>query len=102
MRASLALLIALAACAEAPDFGPGPDGAALGAWPVLQPLPGLLAQGEGGVLTEADAGSLQARAAALRARARRLSGPVIEPATRTRMEAALRHPPKVAVRPGSG
>jgi hypothetical protein len=86
--------LALAACADVPRLGTAPGARALAApWPRIAPLGPLLAAGAEARLTPALTGDLTARAAALRARAARLRGPVIEAATRARMQAAqARHP----------
>lgn len=91
------LLLAAAAgpagCARFPAF-PGGEVAATGDYPALLPLELLLARGAGGAIDAGLTARLEARGAALRARAAALRGPVIEPPTRARMAAALARAPR--------
>jgi hypothetical protein len=94
MRPALPRLLALALLAACASF-PKLDGAATraapsGPYPALVPLDALLAEaGAPGRGVEASQG-LQARAAALKARAAALRGrPVIDRATRARLDAAV-------------
>ncbi len=91
-RARAALVgavLALAACAQFPQVDAlpalGPDAAP----PALLPLDGLLAQAEGPAVAEAAGAALLARAERLKARARLMRGPVLEPETRARLATAI-------------
>ncbi len=82
-------LAALAACGTLPDLGAREDPPGARDYPAILPLGPLLAQAEGGVIAPDLTASLEARGAALRARAAALKRPVIERATRARLTAAL-------------
>ena len=86
----LLLCLALAGCAEAPSLDGRISAAAAAApYPVLQPLAPLLAQAaQPGRITPQTPRQLEGGAAALRARAAALRGPVVDAATRARMQAA--------------
>jgi hypothetical protein len=85
----LVVSLALAGCAQFPRLGGEVSASAqAAAWPRIAPLGPLLALGAEADLTPALAGDLASRAAALRARAARLQRPVIDAATRARMQAA--------------
>lgn len=58
-------------------------------YPRLAPIDQLIAGADDQQITDVTIGGLQARIAGLRARAARLRGPVVDPATRARMQAAL-------------
>lgn len=91
-RAALLICLALTGCTQFPELDAVVSASAKSAaYPRLQPLDGVLAQANAST-TDATAvrGSLAARVAALRARAARMRGPIIEPAIRARMNAALR------------
>ena len=91
MRRPILLLcgLLLAGCDQPPRLGTEVSAAALDApWPRIAPLGPLLAEGAEAGLTPEVSGDLAARAAALKARAARLSTPVIDDATRARMAAA--------------
>ena len=60
-----------------------------GTAPQLVPIEGLIAQAGPGRATASAAGGVAARAAALRARAKAMRGPVHNPATRARLAAAV-------------
>jgi hypothetical protein len=81
--------LALAACTQFPQIdalpAPGPDMAP----PALLPLEGLLAQAGAPAVAEAAGAALAARAERLRARARLMRGPVLEPETRARLATAI-------------
>ncbi len=84
-RATLCLAVCLTvlACAPAPEIAAIPVSS--GAAPKLVPLDGLLAQDTASSLSP----DLTARAASLKARAALMRGPVMDPATRDRLAAAL-------------
>lgn len=69
------LLPALLGCAPLP----GAESAAVAQapYPALEPIDRILAEAEGGAITPATTAGIEARAAALRARAQGLRGPVI-------------------------
>lgn len=91
---ALAAALLLAGCGARPDFGPDDGAAARAGYPAILPLGPLLAQAGGGVITPDFTAAIEARGAALRARAAALRRPVIDAATRARMAAALaRHRP---------
>jgi hypothetical protein len=81
-------LAVLSGCAAFPDFGPDRPLAAGQGYPAILPLGALLAQGAGGTITPDFTASLEARGAALRARAALLRRPVIDRETRARIEQA--------------
>ena len=84
MRFSLALFGLMAACAPFPSIDAGADITA--APPQLIPLAALLAQADGTAATDdTTVTALQARQAALAARAARLRGPVHDASTRDRL-----------------
>lgn len=86
------LLLALAGCGgDVPALDPGfAGGAARGtAYPDLVPAEGLLAAAAGRRLDPREARGMAARAATLRQKARALGGPVIDDATRRRLQDAL-------------
>ena len=84
--------LALAACAPPEDLPPALTAVAASdaPYPALAPLAGLLAQGAapGRVSAQTEA-RVTSAAAALRARAAALRGPVVDPATRARMVAGV-------------
>lgn len=89
-RFALLFCLALAACAEMPDLAL-PAAPASGAAPRILPLDDLVAQARldpPGTAVAAPA-PLMGRAAALRARAAAMRGPVNDPATRARLAAAI-------------
>ena len=90
--ALLCLSLLLAGCTQFPNLDPAVSASAKAApYPTLAPLDGVLARTAGqGADPAAVRGSLAARTAALRARAARMQGPIIEPPVRARMDAALR------------
>jgi hypothetical protein len=79
----VAAFLCLQACTELPALGP----TASGAEPTLVPIDLLLAQADdpGKITTDA----LAARASRLQARAGLMRGPVLDPATRARLAAAI-------------
>ncbi len=85
----LLVLPVLGACAEFPELSGATPVSALAVAPELVPLDGLIAQASGGQLTETTGTALAARASRLRARAALMRGPVTEPQTRARLEAAI-------------
>jgi len=91
----LAVPLALSACLPAPDLPPRRDAGSAPA-PALLPTAGLLRRAEAGPTADTgDTAAPPARAAALRARAARLRGPVVAPAQRARLlasEGRLRRP----------
>lgn len=91
-RAALLLCLALSGCTQFPQLDAVVSASAKSAaYPRLQPLDGVLARANASTTDPAALrGDLAARVAALRARAARLRGPIIEPAVRARMNAALR------------
>ena len=81
-------LVAAILCACAPVVGPHGGPVAPGSYPQLQPIGGLLAQADA---ASADPGpSVEGRAARLRARAALMRAPILDPATRARLAAAIR------------
>lgn len=86
LRPLLPCLLALAACAPMPRIDT-PEAVGRGAAPVILPLDDLLRQAQPGLAAAALASesSLNARAAALRARAALMRGPVNDPETRARL-----------------
>lgn len=95
MRALLlSVLILPGACATLPDPGGRLSAAAneSAAPPELVPLAPLLAAADGITITPEVSLTVQNRAAALRTRAARLRGPVVDPATRQRMARGVRGP----------
>ena len=84
----LLLSACLTACAPLPDFAEFPQAAGAAA-PALLPLDQLLAAADAPAVAESRAASLTARAARLRARAALMRGPVMDPATRARLAAAI-------------
>jgi hypothetical protein len=87
-RAMLCLaLIAPGGCAEFPEMGRVPSAQA--AAPDLMPMDSLLAQVGTPRATPAVTDALAGRAARLRARAALMQGPVMDPATRARLQAAI-------------
>lgn len=90
----LILFVLLAGCADFPALDRAvPAEATRGAYPKLLPLDAILTQSDAlqsaGRLTPAVVGDVLTRAQALRARAARLRGPVIDAATRARMRAGI-------------
>ncbi len=85
--AALAASLFLAACATFPEIDALPP-AAPAAPPVLVPIDTLLQAAEATAPPTAPA--LSARAARLKARAARLRGPILDPATQARLDAAAR------------
>ncbi|QDC10227.1 hypothetical protein FHY55_13645 [Oceanicola sp. D3] len=91
-RAALLLCLALAGCTQFPELDAVVSASAKSAaYPRLQPLDSVLARANSST-NDPDAvrGNLAARVAALRARAARMRGPIVEPSIRARMNAALR------------
>lgn len=84
--AALAVLISLSACAQFPAIDAMPP-AASGPAPALVPIDRLLAAAD--APTSARAAGLAARAARLKVRAALMRGPVLDPATRARLAAAI-------------
>lgn len=83
-------LLGAVACAEDPLVrGQMSDAARRADYPHILPLDELLANRTAPVDVAILTGSLSNRAAALRARASRLRAPIVDSATRTRMQAAL-------------
>lgn len=90
LGASLAL--ALAACAQFPELDAARSADVADApWPDLLPIETLLA-GPPPRATEAETDAVAARAAALRNRAARLKGPVVDAATKSRMRRGVSRP----------
>ncbi len=85
--AALAASLLLAACATFPEIDALPP-AAPAAPPVLVPIDTLLQAAE--ATAQPAAPTLAARAARLKARAARLRGPVLDPETGARLDAAAR------------
>ncbi len=89
MRPHLIFLFVLAACAPFPDLDDTLDETARSAaFPDLVPLAPILAAVDGDRIQRQPL-TAEARVSDLRARAARLSGPVIEPALRRRMGRAI-------------
>lgn len=85
----LVLISALAGCSEFPELSQAVSARARNAaYPQILPLDQLLASLPA-TAPGRETGTLAARAAALRARARQMAGPVVDATTRTRMQAAL-------------
>lgn len=84
----------MAGCSEFPALDNAVSASARHAdYPGLLPLDQVAADSAGAEATQAAIKGLAGRAAALRARAARLRGPVIDDTTRARLQAALaRHP----------
>jgi hypothetical protein len=80
-------LIAPGGCTDFPEMGRTPS--ALAVAPDLLPLDTLLASVGTPRATPAVTAALAGRAARLRARAALMQGPVLDPATRTRLQAAI-------------
>jgi hypothetical protein len=80
-------LIAPGGCADFPDMGSLP--AAQTVAPELLPMDTLLARVGTSRATPAVSDALAGRAARLRARAALMQGPVMDPATRTRLQSAI-------------
>lgn len=90
LAALLAGLAALGACAEFPELDARPSRASAEApYPELVPLDGLVAAARAPGRAEAVTADVEGRAAALRRRAAALGAPVVDAATRARMQAAL-------------
>ncbi len=88
MRATLLSLLILTACAQFPEHDARLDDASLDApYPALSSLDTLLAQADSAAFDPT--ASLEARVAALNARAAQLRAPVIEPRLRRRMLQAM-------------
>ena len=97
MRRALAILALLPGCAAAPEVDvarfagrvpPAPEGT-----PALLPVEAVLEAGPPRAALATPPGGLEGRAAALRARAAGLAGPVIPAPERGRLEAARVAPP---------
>ncbi|MGR3492674.1 MAG: hypothetical protein ACU0DW_11505 [Shimia sp.] len=89
MRRFLILpILALAACAEAPDLGPVDPAVANADFVPFLPLDAILVETQ--VPPTPLTTQAEGRIAALNARAARLRGPVIDPATRARLARATR------------
>jgi hypothetical protein len=84
-------LMLLAGCADAPSLDGRISAAAAAApYPQLQPLAPLLAQAAlPGRITPASTVQMDGNTAGLRARAAALRGPVVDAATRARMQRAI-------------
>jgi hypothetical protein len=80
-------LIAPGGCATFPEMGDVPSTQAVA--PTLLPLDSLLAQVGPPRATAAVGNALAARAARLRTRAALMQAPVMDPATRARLQAAI-------------
>lgn len=80
-------LIAIGGCTEFPAMGNLPSAATVA--PDLLPLDALMAGIGAPRATPQVASALAARAARLRARASLMQGPVMDPATRARLQAAI-------------
>lgn len=80
-------LIAPGGCADFPDLGSVPSAETIA--PDLLPMDRLLAQVGTPIATPAVANTLAGRAARLRARAALMQAPVMDPATRARLQAAI-------------
>lgn len=93
MRPALLILpfLACLACAQAPVLpGTGATANSNAPFPDLLPIDALLAaQPQTPQIDTATEAAFDARLADLRQRARRLSGPVVDSATRARMQAAI-------------
>ena len=85
------LVLMLGGCADAPSLdGRISPAAAAAPYPVLQPLGPLLAQAAvPGQITAASIAQMDGGTAQLRARAAALRGPVVDAATRARMQSAI-------------
>jgi len=88
---AILLALALGACSPGiPQLGLQAGAAQSRApFPQLQPLDVVLAAADGGTLSQDTGGNLQARAVRLRRRARTLTGPVLDRASRARLSAAI-------------
>ena len=88
------VLIALCGCAAPPALDGRISAAAAAApYPTLQPLAPLLARAtQPPRITAQTTSGTQGNAAGLRARAAALRGPVVDPATRTRMQQGVARP----------
>lgn len=84
-------LAACLGCSQAPlPAGLGAGTGNAGGFPDLVPISNLLALAPaGGQTADRVAGDIASRIAGLRGRAAGLTGPVVDPATRTRMQAAI-------------
>lgn len=80
-------LLALLGCAPFPEIGTLPD--ASSPPPALLPMDAVLAQAPSGRISASTGEALAARAARLQNRARLMKGPVLDPATRARLAAAI-------------
>ncbi len=89
---ALCICLALSGCTQFPQLDAVVSESAKNApYPTLAPVDGLLARANASTTDPAAVrGDLASRVAALRARAARLRGPIIEPPVRARMNAALR------------
>ncbi|MFZ3584062.1 hypothetical protein ACOI1H_18115 [Loktanella sp. DJP18] len=87
----LILCLLLAGCADAPSLDGRISAAAAAApYPTLQPLAPLLARAATpGQITAASTARMDGDTAGLRARAAALRGPVVDAATRTRMQGGV-------------
>lgn len=83
------MALTLAACTPLPDFAAYPEGDDAPR-PTLVPMDQLLAAASGPAVAKGQAQDLSARAEMLRARAALMRGEVHDPATRARLEAAIR------------
>ncbi len=80
------LLCALAACEEFPELdGTVPAHMKEAGFPTLVPVEPLVTAARAPAITETTMAGMAARVAALRTRAARLSGPVVDRATKARM-----------------
>jgi hypothetical protein len=87
--ALLASALALVGCAQFPQVDAFPSVGSASEPPALLPLDGLLAQAAGPSVAEDAGAALAARAARLKARARAMRGPVLDPQTRDRLAEAI-------------
>lgn len=85
----LAVALALSACASVPAIDALPPATSDAAPPALVPIDDLLAQAAGPSVAESAGAALAARAARLKARARLMRGPVLDPDTRAALAEAI-------------
>ncbi len=90
---SVLFALALSACATFPELDATLSAEAKDAeYPQLMPVSEMTAQAPDARITEQTASSLNGRIAALRARAARLRGSVVDSATKRRMQAGVTTP----------
>ncbi len=86
----LAVFAALAACTAFPELdGTLPPSADAADYPRLVPVEPLLEAAQEVQITETTQSGIEARVAALKARAARLRGPIVDSTTRARMRAGV-------------